>query len=114
VDEEGAMSATPRPWVIDYDAPDATMLYRQEGRHRTLPVAQFFQSAADAVYSLRAVNAFDALLAVAKAAVFTDEGTERHRCPICGIADHNRRLLPDDDECPILTLDAVSPGWREW
>jgi hypothetical protein len=57
----------------------------------------------DLAFALRAVNAFEALLAVAKAA-HADHTFQ---------ADSKRSPLADLDRA-LRQLDAAHPGWREW
>jgi hypothetical protein len=98
------MSATPRPWVKDVDAEDAVMLYRQEGRHLTLPVATVHTGEDTADLILHSVNAFDALLAVAKAVPAPDRVLDD---------DFNMNDLHQLAEA-MAALDGAHPGWREW
>ena len=58
----------------------------------------------------RAVNAFAALMAVAKECAQRYD-VEGDNCPGCGAhgthEDH-------EEDCVFVKLDAAHPGWREW
>lgn len=91
------MTATPRPWrVVENqiwagDAESLALVRDLPGRPPTRG-----QDNADLIVG--AVNAFDALLAVAKAAADLE------------VCDHQHSDLVR----ARLTLDAAHPGWREW
>ncbi len=108
------MSATPRPWVLDIRGapasdrypnafeqvhaicgPDEDIIVETDGGY-------YGPEPDDARFIVRAVNAFDALLAVAKqATVITDcEKTWDPTPSYLGEA--------------VNALDAAHPGWREW
>ena len=104
------MSATPRPWRLDIRGAPASdrdpgnfeqvqgILGADDaaGDHPIVETDSGFYGPGpdDARLIVRAVNAFDALLAVAKAV------QEMHRAP--RLAD------------AMSALDAQHPGWREW
>ncbi|HXE86365.1 MAG TPA: hypothetical protein VN524_06140 [Hyphomicrobiaceae bacterium] len=87
------MSATPRPWkplnTSDDDMLDAGLMACVYGPDGSVG---YVRSGEDAELVCRAVNAFDALLAVAKA---------------CG-DDWER------EEKALAALDAAHPDWRTW
>ena len=85
------MSATPRPWKITDEWAPGWRIAATIGTDEH-DVAQV-RPMENAHLIVRAVNAFDALLAVAKAA---DDGL--------GITT---KMTLDE-------LDAAHPGWREW
>lgn len=104
------MSATPRPWAVD----DSGSINELKIVHKYLggldEVASLLtdedeptpEMRADADLIVTAVNAFDTLLAAAKAAAQDVADSEKDMSPIGQIAD------------AIDVLDAAHPGWREW
>lgn len=103
------MSATLRPWNLEPD--DMILGDHERGASAIVywagDVAECRQlhpiSRADLDLIVIAVNAFDALLAVAKAA-HADHTFQ---------ADSKRTPLADLDRA-LRILDAAHPGWREW
>lgn len=112
------MSATPRPWVVDDSGSVNVLTIVHQYLGGTAEVAQLYtdedeptpQMRADADLIVRAVNAFDALLAVAKAAEWRthEEGGPRD-CSICFHVEPSH-----DDDCSFARLLGEHPGWREW
>lgn len=97
------MGATPRPWVIAGAGPEIAMETRCALYWIGPPNSRRLAATCDSVHEdnlanadliVRAVNAFAALLAVAKAADKVDESYQV--------------------EGELAKLDAAAPGWREW
>lgn len=102
------MSATPRPWrVVENQiwAGDAESL----ALVRSLPGRPPTRAQDNADLIVRAINAFDALLAVAKAAEWATDRTSERYCQICGLDPGGHSV-----ECLYTSLDTQHPGWREW
>jgi hypothetical protein len=89
------MSATPRPWTVELD--NEIDLHVIAGADRDGSIGAVYDSAEDAHLIVRAVNAFDALLAVAKAAAAEAEGGSY-----------------EPAEEALDRLDAAYPEWRTW
>lgn len=89
------MSATPRPWkrVGSYIGSEE------------MPVGEF-EAGDDSDFILRAVNAFDALLVVARA----QDSADHRQC--------TRDTYPCDgceaERIALAALDAAHPDWRAW
>ena len=110
--KERAMSAT--PWGIGHwwksTGEDVEGIVDALG----IPVAEFLDDN-EREEALRAVNAFDALLAVAHHSGGTGTVFNAHTqtaktvCAVCFIEVPNHTA-----GCVIGALDAIHPGWRDW
>ena len=96
------MSTTPRPW-------------RSEGawvKADSGPIATTLDNPGYAALIASAVNAFDVLLSVAKAAEWRERDYDDGgglECSVCWY------LKPEHDpRCVFAALTAQYPGWREW
>jgi hypothetical protein len=115
------MSATPRPWYAVWEALDAqnqplcTGIQGANGEDIVKTDGGYYPPGPeDAKLIVRAVNAFEALLAVAKAVTHLRiqcQPGEYHYCPKC---DQNQLHVQHATWCPIAALDAAHPDWRTW
>ena len=106
------MSATPRPWWFIGGGHDGAC---QISHGKDLGVEDGIVAGVrkwdDAEVITRAVNAFDALLAVALAA---EVGSADAYCPICSVFPSVGGRVDHVPSCPYALLDAAHPDWREW
>ena len=98
------MSATPRPWFKVEDGDGHTVITNntKADRSNDLSIREWFYgtlSDEDADFIVRAVNAFDALLAVCRAAWSAND-------------DNPAWLFEMSDA--LTALDTAHPGWRDW
>lgn len=101
------MSATPRPWEVDKSWEDGPWALKEAGKPKLEMDLEGDVDGAigqrigpdDAVLIVRAVNAFAALLAVAKAAARLTSDREDY---LATIGDAS------------MALDRAHPGWHEW